>query len=122
MAGSIQVGGKMKPKISKRGSKITVEGKTFDLSNKRGQKVSIYQEKDGSITIDSKLIHENGYQLAELEVPPRVIEMVETGETDADDMPITTPKEVPLKLGTVEVNVFDVPVIKKSKEVIKESI
>ena len=121
MAGSIQVGGKMKPKITKRGSKITVEGKTFDLSDKRGKKVSIYQEKDGSITIDSKLIHENGYQLAELEVPPRVIEMVETGETDADDMPITTPKEVPLKLGTVEVNVFDVPVIKKSKEV-KESI
>ncbi len=98
----------MNPEISKEGATLTVEGTTFDLSDKRGQKISVYREKDGSITIQSKSIHESGYQLAELEVPPRVIEMVDAGEVDGFGMPILEPEEQLLKLEEVEVKMWEV--------------
>ena len=87
-----------------KGSILVVEGVEFDLSKHTGKKVTVFKDPDGSITIESKPVHQT--TICELEVPKAVINSEETGEIDGTGMAITREVIAPLDLSKTAIKVF----------------
>ncbi|TRZ50372.1 MAG: hypothetical protein D4S01_06805 [Dehalococcoidia bacterium] len=85
-------------------SKLVVDGVELDLSDHRGKKVTAFQDSDGSITIESKPVHQT--TICELEVPKAVINAEDTGKMDAEGLPITKEVVTPLALSKTPIKVF----------------
>jgi hypothetical protein len=99
------------PKLTTKGSKLTIAAfecevlgkvgqKTIDLAGQAGEYVRIWLEKDGTYSIDKHKDH--FWQVAELSVPVQGydVEITEEGET-------STP--IPLDLDGVEIRTFELP-------------
>jgi hypothetical protein len=107
----------MKPKITVKGSKLTIASfdceaagkvsqKTIDLSDQAGEYVRIWLEKDKSYSTDKHRDH--FWQVCELQVPDQAYTEVagtdpETGEE------IVTGEPVPIDLDKVEIRTFQLP-------------
>ena len=90
--------------ITMKGSKLVVEGVEFDLSEHSGKKVTVFKDPDGSLTIESKPVHQT--TICELEVPLPIVNSEETGEID--DLGAVITKEVvePLDLRKIAIKTF----------------
>lgn len=90
--------------VMMKDSKLVVDGVEFDLSDHRGKKVTVFKDSDGSITIESKPVHQTA--ICELEVPEPVVNAEETGELDDMDTPVTREVITPLDLSKTPIKVF----------------
>ncbi len=90
--------------IQKRGTKLVVEKTEFDLSGYQGKKVTVFKDPDGSLTIESKPIHQT--TICELEVPAAVITAEDTGQIDDMGTPVTREVIAPLDLSKTVIREF----------------
>jgi len=89
-------------KISK--AKLIVDTTEFDLISHQGKKVTVFQEYDGSYTIESKPFHY--LAVCELEVPRASISAQETGQLDDTGTPITKEVVASFRLSKVAIREF----------------
>jgi len=91
--------------ITKKGAKLVVDGVEFDLSEYGGKKVTIFRDADGSLTMESKPVHQ--VTICELVVPKAVIISKETGETDKEELPVMEDVIMPMNLGKTIIKKFE---------------
>lgn len=109
--------------VSVSGSTITIDdfsfrgnmrsGETIDLTPYQGQTVRIYLNENGTVSVYPTTTHY--WLLAEINVPPREFEYVDTGEVgEVDDlkMPIMQQIPIPLDLSAVDIRVWALPEVK----------
>ena len=89
--------------VTIKGSKIYVDGTAIDLTAYQGQRVTVFSEDTGEITIESKQTHK--IAICELDVPVQTVDSVETGEKDGD-MPVMETQTQPLSLKGVEIRMI----------------
>lgn len=90
--------------IKKYGSKLIVNGTAIDLTPYQGQKVTVFLEDDGTITLESSPTHQ--LAICELQVPEKVIISEDTGEVDSEGMPVMQDVVQSLNLTGVQIHVF----------------
>lgn len=91
--------------IEKNGSNIVIGSTSIDLTPYQGQKVTIFQEDDGSLTCESKATHQT--TICELIVPkPNIVSQL-TGEVDGEGKPIARDIIQPLYLTNVDIVIFE---------------
>lgn len=103
--------------ISVSGSTIVIDdflfrgnmclGKAIDLTPYQGQVVRIYLNEDSTVSVYPTTTHY--WLLAEINVPPREFEYVDTGEIDDLEMPIMQQMPIPLDLSEVDIRVWALP-------------
>ena len=86
------------------GAKLVIDNTEIELSEYSGQKVTVFQEDDGSLTVESKPTHQ--LAICELQVPAPVIASEDTGETDSEGMAVMREMVQPLDLSGVEIHEF----------------
>lgn len=80
---------------------------SFDLTPYQGGMARIFLNADGSFEINRK---DDYYCIvAEVELPPAVVRLVDSGEVDEAGDPVMTPVEDPLDLSAVDVTVYPMP-------------
>jgi hypothetical protein len=107
----------MNPKITVKGSKLTIAAfecevlgkvgqKTIDLADQAGEYVRIWLEKDGTYSTDKHKDH--FWQVAELRAPVQQVNvtMQKDSETGED---VETWSAAPLDLDKVEIHTFELP-------------
>jgi len=107
----------MTPKITVKGSKLTIAAfeckttgkvsqKTIDLSDQAGEYVRIWLEKDGAYSTDKHRDH--FWQVAELAVPVRQINVTMEKDPETGEQ-VETWTAVPIDLDGVEIRTFELP-------------
>lgn len=76
----------------------------FDLTPYQGQMVRLFLNADGTFEINKK---DSYYRIvAEVELPPAVVNLVDSGEVDERGDPVMVPVEEPLDLSAVDIVVY----------------
>lgn len=91
--------------ITVKDNKLIIDAVEIDLSDHAGRKVTVFEEIDGSLTVESKPRH---YQsICELYVPLPVITSIDTGKKDKEGMPITENYLTPIALDKADIRKFE---------------
>ena len=108
-------------KVSVEGSELCIEearfdgpegikqpsAQRFDLTSYQGGMARIFLNASGEYEINRK--DDYDWIIAEVELPPAVVNLVDSGEVDEKKNPVMVPKEVPLDLSVVDVTVYPMP-------------
>ena len=79
----------------------------FDLTSYQGGMARIFLNASGEYEINLK--DDYYHIIAEVELPPAVVNLVDSGEVDEKKNPVMVPKEVPLDLSVVDVTIYPMP-------------
>jgi hypothetical protein len=90
--------------IEMNGPKLIIGETTIDLTPYQGRKVTVFQEDDGTISLESKLTHQ--ITICELMVPAAIVTSEDTGEIDSEGMPVMREVVQSLDLTGVEIHEF----------------
>ncbi|MFA5376658.1 MAG: hypothetical protein WC455_13000 [Dehalococcoidia bacterium] len=91
--------------IAVNGTKLIINEVDIDLSEYAGKKVTVFEETDGSLTIESKPYHYKS--ICELQVPLPVITSVDTGKKDKEGVAITEDSFTPIDLDKAVIRKFE---------------
>jgi len=91
--------------ISIDGMNLVIDDTVIDLTPYAGQKVTVFQEDDGSLTVESRPTHH--LAICELEVPEIQSVLEDTGKTDTEGKPIMKETKLPLDLSKATIKELD---------------
>jgi len=80
---------------------------SFDLTSYQGGMARLFLNVSGEYEINRK--DDYDWIIAEVELPPAVVRLVDSGELDESGDPVMTPVEDPLDLSAMDVTVYPMP-------------
>lgn len=80
---------------------------SFDLTPYQGGMARLFLNASGDYEINRK--DDYYYIVAEVELPPAVVRLVDSGEVDEAGDPVMAPVEDPLDLSAVDITVYPMP-------------